>query len=322
MRRALAALVAQIRDDGLQGSVQLCVSDNASPDGTAEVVRALSEEAGGGIVYERLPENRGFARNFFNAAGLATGEFVAFCGDDDAIFPGGLARLLEGIGHGADVVLMNTYPGELVKARALPAGIVRSLPDAAAANALLGIFHPSFIGNVVMRRSVFARHADPALARSAYPHVGIVLRALRETPGVFVNTPVFEVETGLRQWQAYQPVYASVDMARLQTEEVLAHAAHPRRAVWRTYWKLIKSVPRAVLALRAGQTRNDLGNPYAELSLKNLLACYRCSRLFQGLCAVLWWGAHVCPRRVLHRICGARGAASRMAPGPLPAAVP
>lgn len=73
-------------------AVEIVISDNASTDSTAELV-ADYQARGLNIIYDRLPENRGFDRNLLNVVGLATGDFCWLYGSDDFIEPGAFAAL-------------------------------------------------------------------------------------------------------------------------------------------------------------------------------------------------------------------------------------
>jgi abequosyltransferase len=82
--------IAQQADHGL--TVEVVISDNASTDGTGELVERYRAD-GLAITYARLPENRGFDRNLLNVMGMATGEFCWLYGSDDIMEPGALAAL-------------------------------------------------------------------------------------------------------------------------------------------------------------------------------------------------------------------------------------
>src|SRR5689334_12459403 len=151
LRRAGRAFAEQIRADGLQGAVQLCVSDNHSPDATPDVVAALrARYPDVQVAYRRNDANLGAVRNVRRVVELAAGEFIALSGDDDLVNPGGLRCMLDACDFAGDVLLFNSLPGLGAWVRGLPPddGTRRVIRDAHEANALLGIFHASFFGNV------------------------------------------------------------------------------------------------------------------------------------------------------------------------------
>jgi abequosyltransferase len=73
--------------------VELLVSDNASPDGTAQVVQRFIDE-GLSVSYHRHPENIGPDANFVSCFHLARGKYFWLFSDDDILVPGALAEIL------------------------------------------------------------------------------------------------------------------------------------------------------------------------------------------------------------------------------------
>jgi abequosyltransferase len=76
-----------------QSRVELLISDNASPDGTGELVRSYQAN-GTPIRYIRNEVNVGADRNILQCFEQASGKYVWICGDDDVVEPTGLSRVL------------------------------------------------------------------------------------------------------------------------------------------------------------------------------------------------------------------------------------
>lgn len=74
------------RQTGHQSRIEIVISDNASTDDTPALVERY-RATGMPIVYDRLPENRGFDRNIMNAVEKASGEYCWLCGSDDILEP-------------------------------------------------------------------------------------------------------------------------------------------------------------------------------------------------------------------------------------------
>jgi glycosyltransferase involved in cell wall biosynthesis len=89
----LGGLIEQARDLG--DLVEICVSDNASSDGTAELVGELSRKSACRLAYHRQPDNIGLARNLTAVVELARGRYCWLLGSDDRLAPGALARACE-----------------------------------------------------------------------------------------------------------------------------------------------------------------------------------------------------------------------------------
>jgi len=76
-----------------KGRVEICISDNASTDGSAEMVTAYAKRTDVPIHYFRFSKDMG-VRNFINAIGLAKAEYCWLMGSDDAMMPGSLQAVL------------------------------------------------------------------------------------------------------------------------------------------------------------------------------------------------------------------------------------
>jgi poly(ribitol-phosphate) beta-N-acetylglucosaminyltransferase len=86
----LESLVIQL--DGFPYAYELVISDNASPDGTAEVVRELAERLP--IRYLRHNENIGGPANVQYVMMQATGRYVVYLADDDCILGAQVAQTI------------------------------------------------------------------------------------------------------------------------------------------------------------------------------------------------------------------------------------
>jgi glycosyltransferase involved in cell wall biosynthesis len=90
------------------GDLEILVSDNASTDGTPEIV-AAAMAADPRIRYERQEVNRGGVWNWNHLVDEAGGEFFKFAAADDVMRPGFIAACVELLERGGrDVVL--AYP--------------------------------------------------------------------------------------------------------------------------------------------------------------------------------------------------------------------
>jgi glycosyltransferase involved in cell wall biosynthesis len=89
LKLLLSELIKQITDD----RVELIISDNASTDGTSEVVEQFVRQ-GTNIRYKANAVNIGSDANFLQCYSMARGEYVWIFGDDDVIVPDGLEKVL------------------------------------------------------------------------------------------------------------------------------------------------------------------------------------------------------------------------------------
>lgn len=98
LKQCLDSIVKQFADSAVRDQVEILISDNASPDNTKQVVKSFMER-NDNITYVRNEENLGVDQNMINVVAMASGEFVWFLGDDDALYPGSLAYMLKELEH-------------------------------------------------------------------------------------------------------------------------------------------------------------------------------------------------------------------------------
>ena len=102
-RDKLARLLNGIQQDlkDAAGKIEICISDNASTDGTNELLIELSAHKY--IRTIRQSENLGFRRNYTAVFSMARGNYIWTLGDDDIIIENRLKNLLQ--------LLQNESPG-------------------------------------------------------------------------------------------------------------------------------------------------------------------------------------------------------------------
>ena len=94
LREAIDGILAQIAH-GVPGEVEVCVSDNASEDGTADMMREYAARHPGRFVYRRNETNLRFLKNLLQVFSLASGDYCWLLSSDDQIAAGGIATALE-----------------------------------------------------------------------------------------------------------------------------------------------------------------------------------------------------------------------------------
>jgi GT2 family glycosyltransferase len=90
-REDLKQAITSVLESGREVSLQLVVLDNASRDGSAEMVR----EEFPGVTLIESDENLGFARGYNRAAAEAAGRHLLMLNPDTVAHPGALRRLVE-----------------------------------------------------------------------------------------------------------------------------------------------------------------------------------------------------------------------------------
>ncbi|HYG61335.1 MAG TPA: glycosyltransferase family 2 protein [Thermoanaerobaculia bacterium] len=101
-------------------NLEVVVTDDASTDGTAEILQEYAERRG--LRFEVNPERHGLIRNFERAISLCRGDCIALCDQDDLWKPEKIERLMAGLGD-ATLVYCNT------EEQMTPEGEVRPEPS-------------------------------------------------------------------------------------------------------------------------------------------------------------------------------------------------
>lgn len=198
-RDALAELircvVGQARD--LPGQVEICVSDNASSDGTVELIGELSRDCPCPLLYHRQPHDTGLARNLVAAVGLARGRYCWLLGSDDLPAPGALARIGEllaqvpdATGYVVGAVHVDAEDPSL-RSRALPRAfhppgdVTRAIDGLDRIHDECGNAWCALSWSLVDRQAWLCasqRHADVLLAHPVFPQVVVLSAMAYERP--------------------------------------------------------------------------------------------------------------------------------------------
>jgi glycosyltransferase involved in cell wall biosynthesis len=95
LRRAIGSVIAQV--DPRMSQVELVVADNSTGDEPEEIARSLLATWPGPTHYVRNRPSVGMIGNHNRCIELATGRYIAFLHDDDALVPGGIGMVLDAV---------------------------------------------------------------------------------------------------------------------------------------------------------------------------------------------------------------------------------
>lgn len=94
LQQCLEHIVCQLKDEEIKSNIEVVVSDNASEDNTAQVVKKF-QESFDNIKYFRNEKNLGIDKNIINSVVKANGKYCWHIGDDDFIQNGSLKFLVD-----------------------------------------------------------------------------------------------------------------------------------------------------------------------------------------------------------------------------------
>jgi len=299
LRRMLPRLQQAVLAHGGRDRFEVCVSDNASTDDTPAIIAACA--AGPvSIRAARQASNLGYAGNFAAVARLAAGDGFVILADDDELEPGALELLDIGakrLTPDRPLVIFDTLPGGDAVVRGItPPTAETTIDGPGDLLRRLGIFHASFVSNLLFHRDTALAQLQPRMLRSRYPHTALALSLLRDAPATFL--PGRLVRVTLPPDAGDQPLLTTVDMARVMSE----YALNDPRCIglaWPVYRFLLRMLPTALYQQRRGHCRGDVANPFADLRPSNLLDCYRHSRRARAAAVALWSAGRGLPVGVL-----------------------
>lgn len=187
----LALTLGQLAQEGCNdwGSVEVLVSDNASTDGTAQVV-ADGVAAGMPVRYIKNADNIGSDANIAQCFNCALGSYVLILGDDDLLVDGALALLLARLAsqtfgvvclrpYGFQADFRKEYPGS--------SGKERVFSDAGAFLAAIGPLM-TLISSCVIHKSRLPHLDARQFCGDNLVQVHLVLRAaLAATENIFLD---------------------------------------------------------------------------------------------------------------------------------------
>jgi abequosyltransferase len=199
--QTLDSIIPQLADD-----VELLVVDGASTDNTEEIVRRYADEDPH-IRYVRLHVKGGVDQDYDKSVELAHGEFCWLFTDDDLFKPGAVAAVKAAIKKGHDLVVVNAE----VHNREL-SGIVQSqridMKDNAvyAPNSMEHLFvdsleYLSFIGAVVIRRTIWLSRERELYFGTEFVHVGVIFQKRLPGPALIIAEPYIVIRLGNGQWR-------------------------------------------------------------------------------------------------------------------------
>lgn len=191
----------------MTAAVELIVVDGASPDNTEAVMHAYCARYPE-VRYVRERVNSGIDRDYDKAVGYATGEYCWLMTDDDLLVPGAVAQVMAAFGVENDLVVVN--------ARVLNADLSEELtpklmkierdrsygPEAAEVLFSDTAAYLSFIGGVVIRRSVWAARKREPYYGTLFIHFGAIFQDPPVSRAYVIAAPLILIRYGNAMWTA------------------------------------------------------------------------------------------------------------------------
>lgn len=204
-----AAYIAATLDailGGIPERVEVVILDGASPDDTQQVVEPFTHRSEA-VRYIRESINSGVDQDFDKAVLYARGEFCWLMSDDDLLVPGAVARVLELLEPGLDLLVVNAQIRSSDLSVELSPRILEMTEDrrydadshdrflAEVGNFL------SFIGGVVIRRSRWLERERERYFGTLFIHVGVIFQSPLRSIRVLAD-PLVLIRYGNAMWSS------------------------------------------------------------------------------------------------------------------------
>jgi abequosyltransferase len=196
----LESIIPQLDDD-----VELLLVDGASTDNTEEVVRRFAQKDPR-TRYVRLPAKGGVDQDYCKSVELARGEFCWLFTDDDLLKPGAVVAVKAAINEGHGLVVVNAEVRDRELSIILERQrIVMHNNREYASNDMERLFvdalnYLSFIGAVVIRRSIWLSRERESYFGTEFVHVGVIFQKPLPEPALIIAEPYIVIRYGNAQW--------------------------------------------------------------------------------------------------------------------------
>lgn len=208
IRETLDSIVAQ-----LEPSVEIVIVDGGSTDGSDQVVAAYVARFPQQIRYVRKgegakPSNAGFDRDCSHAVELANGSHCWLMTDDDVLNPGAVSQVLAAVRADHDLAIISCEVRDLQLREQLVASRPGFAEDRIYTPAQWDgffrdiIVHLTFVGAVVVRRSLWLEREPEEYFGSGFVHVGVLFRRPIAGTAIVLAQPLIVIRNGNGQWNA------------------------------------------------------------------------------------------------------------------------
>lgn len=189
----------------MNSNVEIVIVDGASPDNTQEVLAQYLLKHPG-IRYFREPVNSGVDADFDKAIGYARGEYCWLMSDDDLLKPDALSRVLSALDRSVDLIVVNSEVRDSGLNIVLEPRRLDFCKDRIYQANESGEFfteclrYMSFIGCVVIRRSLWLERERAPYYGSLFVHVGVICQKPLSNTIRVVAEPLIILRYGNAMW--------------------------------------------------------------------------------------------------------------------------
>jgi abequosyltransferase len=196
----LESIIPQLDDE-----VELLIVDGASTDNTQDVIKKYAQIESR-LRYIRLPFKGGVDLDYDKSVQSARGKFCWLFTDDDRLKPGAVSAVKKAIkeGHGLIIVnaeVRNRDLTEVLQSRRIGFRNNKQYAPSSMEQLFVDVLHYlSFIGAVVVRRSVWMNRDRQSYFGTEFVHVGVIFQRPLPRSALVIAEPYIIIRLGQGQW--------------------------------------------------------------------------------------------------------------------------
>lgn len=204
------AVIGQTLDSILRQAtedIEIVVVDGASSDNTEAVIRSYSVRYPF-VRYFRRDKNMGVDRDMSKSVELAEGDYCWLFPDDDTLEDGAVRRVMSALKDDPSLVVVNTsvYNSDLrdeLLPRVMSLQSDRTyLPSECEELFSATVSHLSYMGAVVIRRSLWNDREKEKYFGTEFIHVGVIFQADLPRPAHVIVDPLIRQRYGVSMWSS------------------------------------------------------------------------------------------------------------------------
>lgn len=202
--QTLDSILPQITEE-----TELLILDGASTDATPEVVAQYQRRLPA-LRYVRLTSNDGADRDFDRSVLNSRGEYCWLMTDDDLLLEGAVAAVLAALAAEPSLLIVNSEVRnadltEVIEPSRLTFGSDRVYPPAELSRLFAETAsYLSFIGCVVIRRSIWESRDRETYFGSWFVHMGVIFQQPLPAQAMVLAAPFISIRYGNAKWRPQQ----------------------------------------------------------------------------------------------------------------------
>ena len=196
----LESIIPQVTED-----VEIVIVDGASTDSTRAVVERYADSCKK-IRYIRLPVKGGFDQDYCKAVELAKGEYCWLFTDDDILKPGAIQAVMAAMQDDYGLILVNAEVRDVTLSRILEDRVLHFMNNMTYQTRDFERFfvdvadYLSFIGCVVIKRSLWNEREKKQYFGTVFVHVGVIFQKPSNYNIMVLVEPLISIRYGNALW--------------------------------------------------------------------------------------------------------------------------